>query len=332
MKPYASLTKDEQLAELKALQKKYAEIKAKGLSLNMARGKPSSAQLDIISDMLTVLSKSEDCYDGKLDVRNYGELLGIPSARALFADILDTVPEKVIVGGSASLQLMFDLISKAYTHGLLHSPAPWAKLDKVKFLCPAPGYDRHFTVSSTFGMELIYVPMTEFGPDMDVVENAVKDPDVKGIWCVPKYSNPDGIIYSDETIDRLVHLKPAAPDFTIMWDNAYCIHEVIGDYVPFPDILSLAAAAGKADYDYEAYNAASSDHQLRQGEPAPPREVSEEQGQHPGAHEEACRRAGAQVHRRAGRSRQGDRSPGDRHLASSQGRLLRQLLCHARHR
>ena len=163
MKPYASMTKDEQTAELKALREQYAEIKAKGVSLNMARGKPSSAQLDIVSDMLTVLSTAEDCYDGKLDVRNYGELLGIPSARALFADILDTVPEKVIVGGSASLQLMFDLISKAYTHGLLHSPAPWAKLDKVKFLCPAPGYDRHFTVSSTFGMELITVPMTEFG-------------------------------------------------------------------------------------------------------------------------------------------------------------------------
>ena len=251
MKPYASMTKDEQRAELKALQEQYAEIKAKGVSLNMARGKPSSEQLDIISDMLTVLSKPEDCYDGKLDVRNYGELLGIPSARALFADILDTVPEKVIVGGSASLQLMFDLISKAYTHGLLHSPAPWAKLSKVKFLCPAPGYDRHFTVSSTFGMELVYVPMTEFGPDMDFVENAVKDPDVKGIWCVPKYSNPDGIIYSNQTIDRFVHLKPAAPDFTIMWDNAYCIHEVIGDYVPFPDILSLAAAAGTEDMFYE---------------------------------------------------------------------------------
>ena len=251
MKPYASLTKDEQRAELKALQEKYAEIKAKGLSLNMARGKPSSEQLDIVSDMLTVLSKAEDCYDGKLDVRNYGELLGIPSARALFADILDTVPEKVIVGGSASLQLMFDLISKAYTHGLLHSPAPWAKLDKVKFLCPVPGYDRHFTVSASFGMELIPVPMTEFGPDMDFVENAVKDPDVKGIWCVPKYSNPDGIIYSAETIDRFVHLKPAAPDFAVMWDNAYCIHEVIGDYVPFPDILSLAAAAGTEDMFYE---------------------------------------------------------------------------------
>ena len=230
MKPYASLTKDEQRAELKALQEKYAEIKAKGLSLNMARGKPSSEQLDIVSDMLTVLSKADDCYDGKLDVRNYGELLGIPSARALFADILDTVPEKVIVG---------------------HSPAPWAKLDKVKFLCPVPGYDRHFTVSASFGMELIPVPMTEFGPDMDFVENAVKDPDVKGIWCVPKYSNPDGIIYSAETIDRFIHLKPAAPDFAVMWDNAYCIHEVIGDYVPFPDILSLAAAAGTEDMFYE---------------------------------------------------------------------------------
>ena len=251
MKPYASLTKDEQLAELKALQEKYAEIKAKGLSLNMARGKPSSAQLDIISDMLTVLSKSEDCYDGKLDVRNYGELLGIPSARALFADILDTVPEKIIVGGSASLQLMFDLISKAYTHGLLHSPAPWAKLDKVKFLCPAPGYDRHFTVSSTFGMELIYVPMTEFGPDMDVVENAVKDPDVKGIWCVPKYSNPDGIIYSAETIRRIASLRHAAPDFLLMWDNAYCVHEFEGDYVPFPDILKECAKYGNEDMVFE---------------------------------------------------------------------------------
>ena len=212
MKPYASLTKDEQRAELKALQEKYAEIKAKGLSLNMARGKPSSEQLDIVSDMLTVLSKAEDCYDGKLDVRNYGELLGIPR---------------------------------------LHSPAPWAKLDKVKFLCPVPGYDRHFTVSASFGMELIPVPMTEFGPDMDFVENAVKDPDVKGIWCVPKYSNPDGIIFSAETIDRFIHLKPAAPDFAVMWDNAYCIHEVIGDYVPFPDILSLAAAAGTEDMFYE---------------------------------------------------------------------------------
>lgn len=251
MKPYAALTKAQQQAEFVALQEQYQQIKARGLSLNMARGKPSSEQLDIVNGMLTTLSAGSDCYDGKLDVRNYGELMGIPSARALFADILDTVPEKIMVGGSASLQLMFDLISKAYTHGLLHSPTPWAKLEKVKFLCPAPGYDRHFTVSSTFGMELVYVPMTENGPDMDKVEELVKDPTVKGIWCVPKYSNPDGIIYSKDTIERFIHLQPAAPDFTIMWDNAYCIHEVIGDYVPFPDILSLAAQAGTEDMFYE---------------------------------------------------------------------------------
>ncbi|MBQ7278172.1 MAG: aminotransferase class I/II-fold pyridoxal phosphate-dependent enzyme [Clostridia bacterium] len=251
MKPYADLTKAQQQAELVALQEQYQQIKARGLSLNMARGKPSSEQLDIVNGMLTTLSAGSDCYDGKLDVRNYGELMGIPSARALFADILDTVPEKIMVGGSASLQLMFDLISKAYTHGLLHSPTPWAKLDTVKFLCPAPGYDRHFTVSSTFGMELVYVPMTENGPDMDKVEELVQDPTVKGIWCVPKYSNPDGIIYSKDTIERFIHLQPAAPDFTIMWDNAYCIHEVIGDYVPFPDILSLAAQAGTEDMFYE---------------------------------------------------------------------------------
>ena len=251
MKPYADLTKAQQQAELVALQEQYQQIKARGLSLNMARGKPSSEQLDIVNGMLTTLSAGSDCYDGKLDVRNYGELMGIPSARALFADILDTVPEKIMVGGSASLQLMFDLISKAYTHGLLHSPTPWAKLDTVMFLCPAPGYDRHFTVSSTFGMELVYVPMTENGPDMDKVEELVQDPTVKGIWCVPKYSNPDGIIYSKDTIERFIHLQPAAPDFTIMWDNAYCIHEVIGDYVPFPDILSLAAQAGTEDMFYE---------------------------------------------------------------------------------
>lgn len=251
MKPYASMTKDEQLAELKALQEKYAAFKAKGLSLNMARGKPSSEQLDIVSDMLTVLSKPEDCYDGKLDVRNYGELLGIPSARALFADILDTVPEKVIVGGSASLQLMFDLISKAYTHGLLHSPAPWAKLDKVKFLCPAPGYDRHFGISESFGMELITVPMTAEGPDMDVVEALARDPEVKGMWCVPKYSNPDGIIYSAETIRRIASLQHAAPDFLLMWDNAYCVHEFEGEYVPFPDILKECAKYGNEDMVFE---------------------------------------------------------------------------------
>ena len=184
-------------------------------------------------------------------MRNYGEMAGIPAARRLFAEILDCKPEQVFVGGNASLQLMFTTISTAYTHGMLHSPRPWCREEKVKWLCPSPGYDRHFRITEAFGFELITIPMTDSGPDMDAVEEAVKDPAVKGIWCVPKYSNPDGIIYSEETLRRFAALSPAAPDFIIMWDNAYCIHELEGDYVPFPDILSLCAGAGRPDMVFE---------------------------------------------------------------------------------
>ena len=186
-----------------------------------------------------------------MDVRNYGTLAGLPCAKALFAEILGCRPEECFIGGSASLTLMYDLISKAYTHGLLHSQKPWAKLDRVKFLCPAPGYDRHFRITESFGAELLTVEMTPTGPDMDRVEELVKDPEVKGIWCVPKYSNPDGIVYSEETIRRFAALKPAAPDFVIMWDNAYCVHEFEGDYVPFPDIIALCREAGNPDMVYE---------------------------------------------------------------------------------
>ena len=192
-----------------------------------------------------------DYVSGGLDVRNYGEMNGLPAARRLFADILGCKPEQVFAGGSSSLQLMYDTIAKAYTHGLLHSPRPWCKEEAVKWLCPAPGYDRHFRVTETFGFELITIPMTDEGPDMDAVEKAVQDPAVKGIWCVPKYSNPEGIIYSEQTIRRLAALSPAAPDFLIMWDNAYCVHEFEGDYVPFPDILSICAEAGRPDMVFE---------------------------------------------------------------------------------
>lgn len=190
--------------------------KAKNLKLNMARGKPSKAQLDTVSDILTILTDSTECMVDGMDARNYGELGGLPCAKAYWAEVLGCQSNEVFVGGSASLTLMYDLIAKAYTHGLKDSPRPWCKEEHVKFLCPAPGYDRHFRITESFGFELITVPMTATGPDMDMVEELVKDPAVKGIWCVPKYSNPEGIIYSDETIARFANLKPAAPDFTIM--------------------------------------------------------------------------------------------------------------------
>ena len=251
MKPYADYTRSERCAEYAALQEQYDAWKAKGLSLNMARGKPSRTQLDMVSGILTVLQSPEDCFDGALDVRNYGELTGIPSAKRLFAELLGVTPSQVLVGGSASLNLMYDLIAKAWTHGLLHSPRPWSQEPVVRFLCPAPGYDRHFRVSQSFGMELIPIAMTPDGPDMDAVEAAVRDPAVKGIWCVPKYSNPQGIVYSDAVVDRLAALRPAAPDFALMWDNAYCLHEVYGQFVPFRDMLTLCREAGNADMVYE---------------------------------------------------------------------------------
>ena len=248
---YKSMDAAQLKAEHAAVEQKFQALKAKNLKLDMSRGKPGKEQLDLVSDMLTVLSKPEDCIIDGFDVRNYGELTGLPCAKAFFAELLGCKPEECFIGGNASLTLMYDTVSKAYTHGLLHSEKPWCKLDKVKFLCPSPGYDRHFKVSETFGMEMITIPMTETGPDMDAVEEAVKDPAVKGMWCVPKYSNPEGIIYSAETIDRIAHLKPAAPDFLLIWDNAYCIHEFEGDYVPFPDILSLCREAGSPDMVFE---------------------------------------------------------------------------------
>lgn len=251
MKTYAQLTAAERVQELSALCERYQNFQARGLSLNMARGKPGKAQLDLVSDMLTVLTDPADCMDGTVDVRNYGELTGIPSAKRLFADLLGTAPEEILVGGNASLNLMYDLIAKAYTHGLLHSQRPWSKEETVKFLCPSPGYDRHFKISASFGMEMITVPMTAEGPDMDQVEEAVKDPAVKGMWCVPKYSNPEGIVYSDAVVDRIAALRPAAPDFALMWDNAYCVHEIYGKFVPFRDILTLCREQGNADMVYE---------------------------------------------------------------------------------
>ena len=251
MTPYSCMTREELEAEYKKVLASHNDLKAQGLNLNMARGKPAKKQLDLVSDILTVLQSPDDCFDGDIDSRNYGELAGLPSAREYWAEILGTKSSQIFVGGAASLNMMCDIVSRAYTHGLLHSPRPWCKEEKIKFLCPAPGYDRHFQIGEFYGAELIYIPMTPTGPDMDMVEEYVKDPQVKMIWVVPKYSNPDGIIFSDETIQRFANLKPAAPDFAIIWDNAYCIHEFEGEYVPFPDIISMCAEAGRPDMVFE---------------------------------------------------------------------------------
>ena len=243
-KSYSEMSKTELESELQSVKSLYEGYKSLGLKLNMARGKPGKAQLDMVSDMLTIVSDPSQCVVDGVDVRNYGELSGLPAAKKLWADILGCAPEECFVGGSSSLTLMYDTVSKAITHGLPNSDRPWGKEEHLKWLCPAPGYDRHFKVTESFGFELITIPMTPTGPDMDMVEEYIKDPSVKGMWNVPKYSNPDGIIYSESTIKRLASMKPAAKDFLLMWDNAYCVHEFSGDFVPFPDIISLCREYG----------------------------------------------------------------------------------------
>ena len=251
MNAYETMTPQQRQQETLRLRARYEALRDMDLRLDMSRGKPGKEQLDLVSGMLTVLQAPADCLLDETDVRNYGQLSGLRAAKELFADLLGCKASECFVGGNASLQLMYDTIAKAYTHGLLHSPRPWSKEACVRFLCPSPGYDRHFKISQSFGMELITIPMLPTGPDMDLVEAYVKDPQVKGIWCVPKYSNPDGIIYDTATVARLAALRPAAPDFALMWDNAYCVHEFEGEFVPFADILSLCRAQGNADMVYE---------------------------------------------------------------------------------
>ena len=252
MKKYTEMTRAERQTEYAAVKAAYETQKNRGLQLNMARGKPGKEQLDLVTEGLcAAVQKPEDFLVDGIDARNYGNLEGLPCARRLFADILGCKPEQCFIGGSASLQLMYDAIAKAFSNGLLHSEKPWSKLEKVKWICPAPGYDRHFKVTQSFGMELLTVPMTPDGPDMDAVEQLIRDPAVKGMWNVPKYSNPEGIVYSDETIRRLAAMKPAAPDFMLMWDNAYCVHEFGCEFKPFADILSLCESYGNADMVYE---------------------------------------------------------------------------------
>ncbi len=253
MQKYQEMTREELLVEKAALEKQFEEIKAMNLKLDMSRGKPSAEQLDISMDILDVLdSKSVIKGENGMDLRNYGILDGIPEAKRLMAEMMGCDESNVIVYGNASLNIMYDQVNRAMVHGICGN-TPWCKLDKVKFLCPVPGYDRHFAITELFGIEMINIPLYEEGPDMDMVEEYVNnDPAVKGIWCVPKYSNPAGTSYSDETIRRFANLKPAAPDFRLFWDNAYCVHHLYADnQVEILDILSECEKAGNPDMVFE---------------------------------------------------------------------------------
>lgn len=253
MKTYQELSREELLALKARLEADYEDAKGKGLKLDMSRGKPSVSQLDMSMEVMDALnSQSNMKTETGVDVRNYGLMDGIPEAKRLMADIMGVKAENVIVCGNASLSIMYDTVSRSMTHGVLGN-TPWCKLDKVKFLCPTPGYDRHFAITEHFGIEMISVPMTEQGPDMDLVEKLVaEDESIKGIWCVPKYSNPQGYSYSDETVRRFAALKPAAKDFRIFWDNAYVLHHLYeDDQDEILEILGECEKAGNPDMVYE---------------------------------------------------------------------------------
>lgn len=253
MKAYTEMSKKELLALNEELETKYQEAKALKLALDMSRGKPASAQLDLSMPMMSILNENSVLNtEAGTDCRNYGILDGIPEAKQLMADMVGAKSENVIVYGNSSLNIMYDTIARSMIHGVCGS-TPWCKLDKVKFLCPVPGYDRHFAITESFGIEMINIPMLEDGPDMDLVEKYVnEDEAVKGIWCVPKYSNPQGISYSDETVRRFAALKPAAKDFRIFWDNAYCVHHIYADKKDeILNILEECEKAGNPDMVYQ---------------------------------------------------------------------------------
>ncbi|MGN0532569.1 MAG: aminotransferase class I/II-fold pyridoxal phosphate-dependent enzyme [Eubacterium sp.] len=251
MAEYKDMTKQELLAEKEQLQKRFEDYKAMGLSLDMSRGKPSKEQLDLSMDMLQPIDYVVDGFD----VRNYGLLDGIPCCKELFAELMGVESKNVVIGPSASLNLMFDYITQCYTEGALGS-TPWCKLDEVKFLCPVPGYDRHFTILEHYGIKMINVAMTPDGPDMDAIEELVKDESVKGMFCVPKYSNPQGITFSNATVERIAALKPAAKDFRIIWDNAYCVHDLKEEGDVLLNIFDILPKYGNEDMVIEVCSTA----------------------------------------------------------------------------
>lgn len=246
---YLNCSKQELEKEYSSLVKQFEDVKSKGLNLNMARGKPGKEQLDLSLGLLDVVNSSSDFVgeDG-MDCRNYGILKGIEECRKLFGEMLGVDYNKVMVGGSSSLNMMFDTISCMMTKSVVDGCKPWYEVKNRKFLCPVPGYDRHFGITEYYGFEMIPVPMTSNGPDMDIVKKLVESDDsIKGIWCVPKYSNPQGITYSDETVKRFAALKPAAKDFRIMWDNAYCIHDISDTPDSLLNIYDECVKAGNED-------------------------------------------------------------------------------------
>lgn len=254
MVAYNEMTKEELESEKERLIIEYKRYQDMNLTLNMARGKPSMEQLDLSMGMLDPITHDEVVdADSGMDVRNYGVLEGLKGAKELLASMVSCDPDSVIVCGNSSLNVMYDQIARGFSFGYL-GEKPWAKLDKVKWLCPVPGYDRHFSITEHFGFEMITIPMKEDGPDMDMVEEYVKDPAVKGIWCVPKYSNPEGIVYSEEVVRRFAALKPAAPDFRIFWDNAYAVHYLYDEpdrQDEIPDILEACNKAGNPNLVFE---------------------------------------------------------------------------------
>ncbi len=252
MNNYLSMTKEDMRAELEALMSSYAEVKARGLKLDMSRGKPDPTQLNLSMDMLS-LNPYELIYSRKgTDVRNYGELAGVDEAKELFGNVLGLEPENIIMGGQSSLALMYDCVIKAYVFGVFGGSKPWGQQGKICFLCPVPGYDRHFRICQEFGIEMVNIPMTPDGPDMDLVrEYTESDPSVKGIWCVPKYSNPQGYTYSDDTVRAFAALKPAADDFRIFWDNAYLVHGFREEDDELLNIFDACRECGSEDMVYE---------------------------------------------------------------------------------